>query len=404
MFEDAASGPAVASSPLLKTIQTVQTPSQLAWSRLSAHLQQWFYQPDLEALQIVYAAVASHYLLSTEPVWPLVIAPPSSGKTSIAVGPLLALEGSHLIGALTPKTLLSGRKDRSSSLLHRIGSSGFMVMKDFGTILSLRDADRAEILSQFREVYDGEFGRQGGSGHVAPWKGKITVVAAATQAVDRAWAFQHDLGERFTNIRWRSAYSREAGRFACRQSNSEREVKDETRRLVRALFDARPLTLPASLSDAQSDRVVDLATFVAHMRATVVRDSMGKREIIEIGQPEGITRLHKTFSLLARFHASMFGSPNAIAESDMAILTRVAIDAIRPARWNFIRHIPLDGEINRGDLHQASQIPLGSINWVGDELVSLGLVLSYSEAEAGYALSTVFRSILQAILGPFQKP
>lgn len=372
---------------------STSSPAQ-AWSELSSHLSKWFYRPDLEALRIIYSAVAAHHLPKTEPIWPIVIAPPSSGKTSIAVSPLLALENSHLIGSMTPQTLLSGRAGKQSSLLHRIGPSGFMIMKDFGTFLSMRENDRNEIMSQFREVYDGEFGRQGGSGNIVPWSGKITIVAASTQAVDRAWSFQHDLGERFTNIRWRTYHNRAAGRFACSQIDDERLVKDETRRLVRALFDARPMKMPPALSSDQQEQIVDLAMFVAKMRCTVVRDSLGKREIIDVGEPEGITRLHKTYSLLARFHASLFGNGLTIEDSDLSILRRVAVEAVRPSRWNFLRAIPMQGDIARVDLQKSSGIPSSTVAWIADELTALGLIEQYSESEQGYALTTVSRAIL----------
>ena len=368
----------------------------VAWSNLTSHLNEWFYKPDLEALRIIYAAVASHWLTGTDPVWPLVIAPPSSGKTSIAVGPLMCLENAFLIGDVTPKTFLSGKKGDKNSLLHRIGSSGFMIMKDFGTFLQKRDNDKNEVLSQLREIYDGDFGRQGGDGSTKPWSGKITIIAAATLAVDRSWTFQHDLGERFTNIRWLSVYSREAGRFACRQIDNGKEVKDETRRLVRAFFDARPRSIPPDLSNAQQEQIIDLSLFVARMRATVVRDSNGKRDIIEVGDPEGITRLHKTFSTIARFHASLFGCPTCVGEADIEIVKRVAIDSIRPSRWSFVRHIPFDGDINRGDLQKATNLPSSTVGWIGDELEALGLIEHYNEAESGYTLSTVLRSILGA--------
>lgn len=377
------------------TVVRIPSKHALAWRQLSSHLSKWFYKPDLEALRIIYSAVASHYLLSTEPIWPIVIAPPSSGKTSIAVAPLLALENAHLIGDITPRTLLSGKQSKNASLLHRIGS-GFMIMKDFGTFLQKRDNDRNEVMSQLREVYDGEFGRQGGDGKVQAWKGKITVIAAATQEIDRAYAFKHDLGERFTNVRFLSTYNREAGQFACRQIDNEREVKDETRRLVRAFFDSRPTVLPPQLTDLQREHIIDLAIFVSRLRGTVVRDNNGKRDIIEIGTPEGISRIHKTFSTLARFHAQLFGANDAeVGEADMQVLSRVAIDAVRASRWNFIRSIPLDGDINTGDLQSVSGIPPSSIRWIGDELVALGLIEEFSEAQSGYGLTTVLRSVLR---------
>lgn len=366
------------------------------WNELESQLQSIYWQPDIEGLHIIYSAVSAHNLPDTEPIWPMVIAPPSSGKTAIALSPLLVLPNTHLLGDLTPKTFLSGKRGKQSSYLHRIGPSGILIMKDYGTILSKRDADRNEIHGQMREVYDGEFGRQGGDVNVQPWKGKITIIAAATQAIDRVWSFQHDLGERFTNVRWRAALSREAGRFACRQIDNERAQRDETRRLLRAFMEGRPLIMPPKLSAEQEDYLVDLATFVSRCRATVVRDSSGKREIIEVGDPEGITRLHKSMSLLTRFHALLFNSPNSVGEADLDIARRVAVDAVRPARWRFLSHVPINGEINRGDLAACSGIPVGSISWIGDELAALGLVNSFSEAEAGYELSTVFRSILQA--------
>lgn len=373
----------------------VQPVLSTSWTNLVNHLNQWFFKPDFEALRIIYSAVASHWLTTNDPVWPLVIAPPSSGKTSIAVGPLICLEGAHLIGDVTPKTFLSGKKGVQSSLLHRIGS-GFMIMKDFGTFLQKRDNDKNEVLSQLREIYDGEFGRQGGDGKTQAWSGKITIVAAATLAVDRSWTFQHDLGERFTNIRWLSIYNRDAGRFACRQIDNGKDVKDETRRLIRVFFDSRPRTLPPALSDSQQEQIIDLALFVARMRATVVRDSNGKREIIEVGAPEGITRLHKTFSTIARFHAQLYGCPTCVGEADMRIVQRVAIDAIRPSRWDFIHAIPFDGDINKGDLQKATNLPSSTVGWIGDELEALGLIEHYNEAESGYTLSTVLRSILGA--------
>jgi hypothetical protein len=40
-------------------------------------------------------------------------------------------------------------------LLQKIGASGFLVLKDFGSILSMRPETKAELLAALREIYDG---------------------------------------------------------------------------------------------------------------------------------------------------------------------------------------------------------------------------------------------------------
>src|SRR5271165_5434796 len=122
------------------------------WSAVERALLTHHYNPDLQAAQALYAAVAAHNLPG-QPVWPMLVAPPGSMKTDL----LSALDGLptvHLIDSMTPKTFLSGQiKDAehqsqtSSSLLHRIGASGFIVFSDFGTILSMNKTHRGSVLA-----------------------------------------------------------------------------------------------------------------------------------------------------------------------------------------------------------------------------------------------------------------
>lgn len=366
--------------------------SQVAWDSIVTHLSRWFHEPDFEALRIIYAACAAHYLYATDPVWPMVIAPPSCGKTSIAVAPIMGLPSATLLGDLSPKTLLSGRRGKQCSLLHRVGN-GILVMKDFGTILSKREQDRNEVMGQLREVYDGELSKQGGDGFTAPWKGKITIVAAATQAIDRTWSFQHDLGERFSSLRWRSGKSFDAGMSALRQVGHEREIREETERLVRAFIVGRVSSVPPPLSETLSHKLTEIAHAVACARASVVRDSWGNRNIIEIGEPEGITRLQKVMSTVIRFHSALFGRTEPI-EDDLALARRMATDAIRPGRWKLIQAIPSGSDISWADLHRKSGIPPGSIEWISDELAALKLIDKQEEVEWRYSLTPDFDALL----------
>ena len=109
------------------------------WRRVVRVLEQDFCQPDIVAVRVVLSAVAAHKLKSSVPVWVLAIAPPGSAKT-IILESLRGLPSVHFVDEVTPKTFLSGKIDESTrkrsrpaSLLHRIGSDGFLVAADFGT-------------------------------------------------------------------------------------------------------------------------------------------------------------------------------------------------------------------------------------------------------------------------------
>jgi hypothetical protein len=76
-----------------------------------------------------------------------------------------------------------------------------LVLKDFTTILSMRSEERAEILSQLREVYDGRLDRETGMGDVLHWEGRVGFLAGVTPVIDQHHAVMALLGERFVYLR-----------------------------------------------------------------------------------------------------------------------------------------------------------------------------------------------------------
>jgi hypothetical protein len=67
------------------------------------------------------------------------------------------------------------------------GNAVFMA-KDFTTVLSMRREKRAAILGQLREIHDGRFRRDFGTGVTKIWCGRITIIAAVTPALDRHYS------------------------------------------------------------------------------------------------------------------------------------------------------------------------------------------------------------------------
>lgn len=144
---------------------------------LGAVLNRWFYRPDLQAIRIVMGTLKAHYLDIGDPAWLFVVAPPGSGKTTVSIMGAASLPHVSVLSDLTENTFLSGfYGHQEPGLLERLGNTesegrahtttgdGIFLVKDFTTVLSMRRDRRAAILSQLREIHDGEFRRDFGTG------------------------------------------------------------------------------------------------------------------------------------------------------------------------------------------------------------------------------------------------
>ena len=146
----------------------------------------WLHLPDPTPVLAVLGGVAGN-LLPGDPVWLGLVAPPSFAKTEI-LNALSLLRNVHRTATLTPASLLSGTPkktraaDAKGGLLREIGDFGILVMKDFGSILSLRAEAKAEVLAALREIYDGSWTRHLGTdgGRTLSWEGKVGLIFGAT--------------------------------------------------------------------------------------------------------------------------------------------------------------------------------------------------------------------------------
>jgi hypothetical protein len=90
----------------------------------------------------VLGTVAAN-MLDGDPVWLGLVAPPSHAKTEVLIA-LLQLPHVKKAATLTPPSLLSGvpkkqhERGAKGGLLREIGEFGVLVLKDFGSILSMR--------------------------------------------------------------------------------------------------------------------------------------------------------------------------------------------------------------------------------------------------------------------------
>ena len=111
----------------------------------------------------------------------------------------------------TENTFLSGfYGHKEPGLLEKLGTTArngnlsvfarqcrYFLAKDFTTVLSMRRDRRGMILSQLREIHDGSFRRDFGTGETKIWQGRVTIIAAVTPILDRHYSMFSVLGERF---------------------------------------------------------------------------------------------------------------------------------------------------------------------------------------------------------------
>ena len=144
------------------------------------------------------------------PLWMMLTGAAGSFKTS-TVRCLSLVPRVIDVGDISGKgAFLSGvankEKDKGATggLLREVGDRGMLLMEDFSTsVMSLQRDTRQDIISTLRLVYNGEFSRDVGAGGAKrmSWSGKVGLLAAGTNEIDRQSSEANALGERWLYYR-----------------------------------------------------------------------------------------------------------------------------------------------------------------------------------------------------------
>jgi hypothetical protein len=392
-----------AQSPITESRQVSNIPEITnAWNDYIGHLNQYFYNPDTEAVEIVLSVLASHFHKDCDPIWLFVNGPSGGDKSSVCINSILDIPNVHMQGIVTAKTFLSGYTGTANaSLLHQIGS-GVLAFKDFTTFLSQSKEEQAQIQSQLREIYDGSFVKVTGKGLPLKWKGKITVIAAVTPALEREWGTRRDLGERFIQIRISRKSGISQSEFAQRQRGLETFISDRMKQLATKFFQMTPLITnpPPKLSTNQMTRVAAMAELVSHCRGHVPVNPL-TGAITGIAEIENSGRMAKCIAGIISNHAALFRRTE-ITEIDMEIGKRVALNSIPSNRALIIDIIPLDGFLTTSQLVAQVGLPKSTITFLTDHLEALGVlrIQRNEQIDNNYALTGLAKGLWNKAFSP----
>ena len=338
----------------------------------------WLHLPDPGALYVTLATVVANRLPG-DPVWLLLVAASSSGKTEVlfSLGELPEIEPA---ATLTEAALLSGvpRKEYAAGatggLLRKIGDYGILTLKDFGSVLSMQRDARAGVLAALREIYDGSWDRPVGAdgGKTLHWEGKLGLVAGVTTVVDRHHAVMDALGSRFAFYRIEVDERKEQTRRALEHVRRARGMRAELRDAVAGFFAGLELPDGAdhTLTDADIKRLISLADFVTLARSPVERDAYSTREIELVPDAEAPARF-------AGMLASLLEGLRVIGLEDgpaWQLVTKVALDSMPAPRRKVIEHLIVHTTKTTKDVATVLGLPTTTARRTLEDLAAHGVV------------------------------
>jgi hypothetical protein len=352
----------------------------------------WLYLPDAAPVLVTCAAVAANRVESFDPTWLVLIGAAGSGKTE-ALNATTRLDSVYLAGTLTEASLLSGtpRKDTaagaSGGLLREIGSSGILVLKDFGSILSMHREQRANVLAALREIYDGAWHRDVGvdGGRRLHWKGRLGLLAGATTVLDSHHGVMAQLGERFLMHRLAVSNPAGQGRASLAHHGREGTMRGELAEAVAGLFAGLDLSSPPPLVATDTDRLVDLAVLVARSRSPVIRDSY-RREIEFVPDSEAPGRI---VGALARILTGL--RLIGVSEAEAWRLTvKTGLDSMPAARLRSLQFLlEQEAAASTTDVATALRLPNPTTHRVLGDLAAHGVLVRESQGQGNADLWSV---------------
>jgi hypothetical protein len=353
-----------------------------------AAFRRWLHIDDMAPVLAVAGAVVAN-LAPGDPVWLLIVGPPSGGKTEV-LSSCAGLPYVTAAATISEAALLSGTsnreraKDATGGLLRQIGGFGILLAKDFTSVLSQNRDTAKAAMAALREVYDGSWDRPVGSdgGRVLRWLGKCGFIGGVTPTFDRYGTVVSALGDRFVLLRLPDVDANAQALSALDNGDHEKEMRADLARVMQGLIAGADLDrVHRGLTDDDRARFVRLASFAARARTAVERDGYSG-ELLVIPQPEGPARLVKA---MRRLHGGL-SAIGADEHTCWSVLSRVALDCAPAIRIPLLRALlAADNPMRTSDVAEHAGMVTKTAHRQLDDIALLGLADRTKTSEASNA-------------------
>jgi bifunctional DNA primase/polymerase-like protein len=339
-----------------------------------AAFREWLLLDNDTPVLAMLGAVAAN-MLAGDAIWLGIIAPPSSSKTELLIT-LANLPHTEMVGTLSVAGLLSGTPRRQQAagakggLLQKIGAFGFLVLKDFGSILTLRPDAKAELLAALREIYDGKWTRVIGAdgGRTLQWSGKIGLLFGCTRVYDSYYGVISELGDRFLLCRM-EPHDEQFG-HALEHASGAAQMRARLLDTVTHLF-AASLPPPRPISNREVKWLKRILKVAVRLRGAVRRDYR-TRELEDIYGVEGTARFGKALERVLS-GLDCLGVKRSKARK---VVRTIAFDSVPPNRLSIYRYLKkgLKGRLaDTTTIAKAVKLPTTTAHRALEELVIYGL-------------------------------
>lgn len=339
---------------------------------VKAVFDKWLYIVDPYWVEITLAAIVANRW-KTDPLWLLVVAPPSSAKTEF-IESVSGLEDTYSLSSLTPQTFISGMKEKEMSLIYKLNGKT-LLLKDFTTLLSMRSDDKAIIFAQLREIYDGKFSKAFGSVKTRFWEGKIGFIAGCTGVIENQMLYSNQMGERCLMYRPQLGDTLKAGMKAAESFGFEEKMRGELKGVMQEFLVGLPrrkveeIIIPQEIMDA----VINLAQIISLLRCTVDRDRY-HRTVEMKPAPEGLGRIVKQLLLVIKALCEIRGQA-AAGDYELKAAASLAWSNVPTIRMSIVDYfISSGGKKNTAAVAEALQLPGKTTIEHMENLVILGFL------------------------------
>lgn len=304
---------------------------------------------DRGALRLTIATVIGNQM-DMDPIWLMLVAPPSGGKTEIISSLDDIRIGDHKtimpISDMTKNAFVSGMKKvgKETSLLHSMPFGGIFTFKDFTSLLSKNKDDQMEIFGQLREIYDGSYDKHVGTGDNLAWKGKVGALAGSTEVIYEHLEVATAMGARFIMYTINQPDREKVLRLTLknkREKINKPEVRTYRQQCVKSYVEHIVENMEeeeVELSTETEDNIIKVADFCTRVRSGVIMDERrGHIKFVPskempMRMAEQLLALASAFIMMDNaeqmHHANKRAKSGKLSDSDTELLYKIAFDSI----------------------------------------------------------------------------